>query len=280
MSLARGYEWSFGDWNFAGYSVAGVTTSIFCRTASVCFDVGQGLPFQNSAKRILLTHGHLDHAAGLPYLLSQKNMMGQKETLVLAPPAIVGPLERILALWREIDGHAYEYEMRGLEPGEFLPLDKTFGVRPFATPHRVPSQGYLLYQKKSRLREGLREAGPEAILAERRAGRNPNEETWEPMVAFTGDTKSEFWSAHPDITRARILFVECTFWDNHKPVEHARKWGHLHLDELLALLAKLQNERIVLIHTSARYTTKQLREILAERVPAEHRERVVLFPRP
>ena len=280
MSLERGFSWSYQDWNFVGYSIAGITTSIFCKNASACFDVGQGMPFQNGARRIFLTHGHLDHAAGIPYLVAQKNMMGQKDTHIYAPPSLVEPLGEILKIWQRIDDHDYRYELSALSAGERIELDRQFAVEPFGTVHRVPSQGYLLYQKRKRLREEWRGASPEDIRAERVAGRDPNEEFWEPVVAFTGDTKIEFIDQSPAVAEAKILFVEVTFWDEAKPVEHARSWGHIHLEELLVVLPRLRCERIVLIHASIRYTTRQLREILDRRLSAADRERVVIFPRP
>jgi ribonuclease Z len=280
MSLAAGFDWAFEDWNFTGYSLAGITTSIFCRNAGVLFDVGQGLPFQNSAKHILITHAHMDHASGIPYLLSQKNMCGQKETNLFVPESFAEPITEILKIWRRVDGHEYDFKLTPAKIGQLYDLDKLYSVKPFATPHRVPSQGYLLYQKKKRLRAELQGASQEKILEFRAKGEDPNENFLEPAVAFTGDTKKEFIESNPDVARAKILFVEVTFWDEAKTVEHARHWGHMHFDELLELLPRLKNERVVLIHASVRYTTARLREILSARLPAHERERVVLFPRP
>ncbi|RYZ77436.1 MAG: hypothetical protein EOP05_01845 [Proteobacteria bacterium] len=74
--------------------------------------------------------------------------------------------------------------------------------------------------------------------------------------------------------------MEVTYWDNKKSVENAREWGHIHLEELLPRLEGLKNERIVLIHASARYSTKYLEEILDARLPEYLKGRVTLFPRP
>lgn len=280
MSLERGFPWSYQDWNFTGYTLAGITTSIYCRNAGVCFDVGQGLPFQNGAKTILITHAHMDHAAGLPYLIAQKNMAGQKESRILVPPSFREPIEKILEIWQGVDGHRYEYQLEAAEPGHLYPLDKLHTVKAFPTVHRVPSQGYLLYRGKKRLKESFRSASREAILAAKAGGEEPEETVLDPMVAFTGDTQIEFIGKDPDVGKAKILFVEVTFWDEAKPVMEARRWGHLHLDELLEALPRLENERIVLIHASVRYSTAFLQAALDKRLRPEDRERVVVYPRP
>jgi len=279
MSLETGFPVQHGEWAFTGYSLAGITTSVFCKTASVCFDVGQGLPFQLPARNILITHAHLDHASGVPYLIAQKNMNGQENTRFFVPLSLAEPLEKILKLWESVDGHEYKYELRGVKPGELVDLDKIYAFRAFATPHRVESQGYLLFQKKKKLKQKFAGATQEMIIAAKAAGEEPNESLLEPVVAFTGDTKIEFLASDPDVARARILFVEATFWDEAKPVEHARRWGHIHIEELLAILPQLQNEKIVLIHASVRYSTAFLQDVLDRRLSSEDKKRVVLFPR-
>lgn len=280
MSLERGYAFSHQDWQFTGYTLAGITTSVLCKNAAVCFDVGQGLPFQNSSRHILVTHAHLDHASGIPYLLAQKSMAGQKESNLYVPSNLAGPLEKILRIWQGLDEHEYSYQINVAVPGVVYDLDRYYSIKPFRTVHRVQSQGYLLYQKRKRLRHSFRSGDKEEILKAKARGEDPNEVVLDPVVAFTGDTQIEFFSSDADIARAKILFVEATFWDEERTVEDARKWGHIHLDEIIELLPRLKNERIVLIHTSVRYSLEYLNGILDRRLSAADRERVVIFPRP
>ena len=280
MSLSEGFPWEYKEWRFRGYSLAGITTSIVCQNASVCFDVGQGLPFQIPAKRIFITHPHMDHASGLPYLLAQKSMVGLKDTRVFVPLSFLEPIKEILRLWQRVDEHEFSFRVEGVAPGTLHELDPLLAFKAFPTVHRVPSQGYILFEKKKRLKEEFSGLSQREILAAKNEGQNPNEEWWEPRVAFTGDTQIEFTESAEEALRAKILFVEVTFWDDKKSVEHARRWGHLHFDELLVNLHKFKNERIVLIHSSIRYSKGYLEKILRERLPESEQARVVLFPRP
>jgi ribonuclease Z len=278
MSLAEGFAWEYKDWRFSGYSLAGITTSIFCRTAGVCFDLGQGLPFQLGAKRVLISHAHMDHAAGIPYLIAQRNMAGQADTEIFLPEGMMQPMEEILQAWQRIDGHSYSYSLKAAPPGQLISLDKLYSIKAFRTDHRVPSQGYILYLAKKRLKERFRDG--ESAAEARRRGDDPDERFFEPVVAYTGDSRIEFLEADPDVRKAKILFAEATFWGEKKPVDHARKWGHTHFDEILTALSRFENERIVLIHASARYSSDFLEAQLAARLSAADRKRVVLFPRP
>lgn len=242
--------------------------------------MGQGLPFQVPARHVMITHGHLDHASGIPYLISQKNMNSQENTTFYVPEALHDPLLEIIRVWQKVDDHEYKFHLRSVKPGELFDLDKLYCARAFATPHRVPSQGYLLFQKRRKLSEKFTGASREEILRAKAEGIDPSENVLEPVVAFTGDTKIEFLENDPEVGKAKVLFVEATFWDDEKPTEHARRWGHTHLDEVIELLPRLQNEKIVLIHASIRYSSRYLEQILDRRLSKEQRERVVLFPRP
>jgi ribonuclease Z len=49
---------------------------------------------------------------------------------------------------------------------------------------------------------------------------------------------------------------------------------------LIPRLPEIKSEKILLIHASARYTSKYLREILDAKIPEHFKHRVELFPRP
>ena len=81
--------------------------------------------------------------------------------------------------------------------GEELALSggSGFTVRPFVTTHSIPSQGYLVYSKRKKLRADLQGMPPEEIRAMRLGGKDVTETTEVPEIAYTGDTTIEFLNA-------------------------------------------------------------------------------------
>lgn len=278
MSLASGFTWTHNDISLTGYSLAGITTSVAFAAADVCFDVGQGLPFQVPIRNIAITHGHLDHAAGLPYLLGQKAMHGVPKPNIYMPKSLVEPMSEILKIWARIEDHTYSFNLEGLSVEDERPLKGKYTLKPFPTYHRVDSQGYTVYLRKKRLLPEFTGQTHQELGDARRNGLQIDEHFSEPVVSFTGDTKIEVFE-NESLRKSRVILMECTYWDERKSVDNAREWGHTHLDEILPWLDRLECEKLVLIHSSVRYSVAELTEILERKVPTRHRERVALFPR-
>ncbi len=282
MSLATGFPLLHDDLRLVGYSIAGTSTSVAFPEADVLFDVAQGLPFQTAFNTILLTHAHMDHASGLPYLISQKSMQQKPKPVIYMPEAAVERLTKIMKLWEEIDEFQYAYEFKVAKPGEEIPLKPGYFARTFPTYHRIASQGYTVFRKRKKLKDEftkLAKTNPQELARLRREGVVLEAEVEENLVSFTGDTKIEFLDSE-QARKSRLLVMEVTYWDGKKSVENAREWGHIHFEELLQALPKIEAERIVLIHVSARYSNKDLREIIDARVPEHLKPKLLVFPRP
>ncbi|MDZ4081562.1 MAG: MBL fold metallo-hydrolase, partial [Bdellovibrionales bacterium] len=152
MSLATGYVLQHGELKLVGYSIAGTSTSIAFPEADVLFDVAQGLPYQTPYNTVLLTHAHMDHASGLPYLISQKSMQQRPKPVIYMPKAAIDPLTRLMDIWHEIDEYKYSFEFRHVAFGEEIPLKAGYFAKAFPTYHRIPSQGYTVYRRRRRLK--------------------------------------------------------------------------------------------------------------------------------
>jgi ribonuclease Z len=279
VSLDKGYVLNVAGLKLQGYSVAGITTSIAFPEADACFDVAQGLPFQIPFPNILISHGHMDHASGLPYLIAMKSMTSQPVPQIYMPESLVKPMSDIMKIWAQIDQHEYKFKFNGVENGRDYPLKAPYFFRPFPTLHRVPSHGYTVYERKKHLKAEYRGLPPEDLGRLRRERVMLDEFVNEPILSFTGDSKIEFMDT-PDVRNSKVLLMEVTYWDQKKSVANAREWGHIHFDEVLPRLESLKCEKVVFIHASARYTTAYLNEVIDARVPEHLKSRVMLFPRP
>lgn len=260
-----------------GLSLAGVRTCITLPQLSFAFDVAQGLPHAIKMNTFFITHGHMDHASGIPYIISQKAMHSHKTPRFYMPESMVGPMYEIMKQWSRIESHEYEFEFIGVKPNDEFSLGSKYAVRTFKTIHRIPSIGYSLYRKHHKLRADLVGKTGSEIAELRANGIDPTEEQNELLLSFTGDTQIEFLELNPDVLNSKILLMETTYLDEKKTVQSARDWGHTHLDELIPRLSSIKSEKIVLIHSSARYPMHEAQEILKAHLPQHEHERVVLF---
>lgn len=253
----------------SGVSVGGVASCIDLPGLKVCVDLGVILDRTVARDVVLITHAHADHLGSLVQHVAQRGLRGLGPATYVVPPGIERDVEALLGVWRRLDGGELAAEILPLPPGEVLTLRADLQVRPFATAHRVPSQGYLFERVGKRLDEALAGASREQIRARREAGETVDRAVTEPLLAITGDTSIGGLTDHPEVMAAPRLIVEATFLDDRVTPESAARFGHIHLDELAALADQLTCEHLLINHVSARHSPSEARRLVAERLPAD-----------
>ncbi len=264
------------DLEIIGYSVAGEETVVAVPQLDVCFDIGkapdQVIPINN----ILLTHGHMDHAAGFAYYLSHRNFCGQSPGTIVAPENLLGPIRQIIDAWGRLDGNKVPANLVGVKPADEHQIKPNLFARVFPTKHSSDSVGYCIIEKRKKLKpEYVGLAGPQ-IVELKKKGTEIDYLLEIPIVTYLGDTQYVDFSQLKYIAESRILIVECTFYEAEHS-ERAEAGRHMHIDEFAALLDKLQNEHIIVTHITQRTPMREIRRILWEALPKEKYKKIILL---
>ncbi|HKO53942.1 MAG TPA: MBL fold metallo-hydrolase [Polyangiaceae bacterium] len=260
-----------------GLSVAGVETCIEVPSLHLVLDMGRCTRSAIHQPLVLLSHGHLDHLGAIAQHAARRAMMRMAESTYLVPAAIAKDVEELFNAAGRLDGQVIPRRVVPLAPGEEFRITKQRWVRPFETYHRVPSQGYTVWERRHRLRSEFQGLPGSRIGELRRSGVNIEEVRDVALLSFTGDTRIEVLERTPELQQTETLVMETTFLDQRVDVEGARSTGHIHLDEVLQRSELLPRGEVVMSHFSARYTDEEVRRILSERLPDELRGIVKLF---
>lgn len=263
----------FPPFRVQGYSIAGEETCVQVPELDVCFDIGRCPRIALTSPFIALSHGHMDHAAGLAYYFSQRHFQGMGVGTVVCHRSLEQPIHRLMEAWVDIEAQRTPYKVRSMVNGDELEIKNNIFLRAFDTDHTVPSLGYSVVEKRSKLRPEFAGLPQEKLLELKQGGTEITYIKEVPLVAFMGDTSPGRHFRREDVRNAKILICECTFIEpDHK--ERAKVGKHLHLDHVATLLEELSCENVVLVHLSRRTHMGQARRQIEQAIPVEQRQRV------
>jgi ribonuclease Z len=224
---------------------------------------------------VCLTHGHLDHAAGLAHHASRRRLTGLPPARVFAPEDAAPDLEAWLAISERLENVGYGVHVTPAVPGRRVDLRNDLSVTFLPGRHRVPTVGYLFSEVRKKLVDELVGRPEEEIVALKIRGTEVTRREEIPLLAYPGDCSPEIFDAAPELFRARVLLVECSFLGEDDR-DRARKYDHIHLDDIIERASLFENEAIVLTHFSMRYRPDEILEALRG-LPAEIADRVIPF---
>ena len=92
-----------------------------------------------------------------------------------------------------------------------------------------------------------------------------------------GDTAPQGLDAFPEVYKAQILITEMTFVAPGERASVIHKFGHTHLDDLIARADRFENEVIIASHFSTRLHPDQIQRIIEKRLPESLQGRLKIW---
>lgn len=255
------------DLTIEGYSRAAVQTYWRIPELKLGFDLG-GQPWAfMGTPNWFVSHTHMDHLVALPVYVARRRMMKMDPPVIYLPEHAIEPVQRILKLFSHLDRGRLPCELVPLTPGQEIDLSREHLVTVHATKHTVPSLGFVVWERRLKLKEEYLELPGEKIRDLRLSGVEITREVRIPKLAYLGDSSPEGLDACPAMFEAEVLIMEMTFVAQSHRKEKIHKFGHVHLDDVIERRDRFKNELIIASHLSTRYHGRHAESIVKKRIP-------------
>lgn len=258
---------AIGGLTIEGYSRAAVQTYWRIPELRLGFDLGaQPWDFMGTGTWFL-SHMHLDHMASLPVYVARRRMMKMEPPTIYLPAHAVELVEHLLKVISRLDRGRLPCHLVPLSPGDEIELSRELVVTVSATRHTVPSLGFVVWDRRKKLRPEYTSLAGDQIRDLRLSGVDVTEERRLPLVAYLGDSAPEGLDACPAMYEAQILISEMTFVSPKHRKEKIHKHGHMHLDDYVERRDRFKNQAIIAGHLSTRYDNRQVEHFVRKAFP-------------
>ena len=197
-------------------SIAGIESCCYVDSIDVAFDLGCLIDRVVNKSHVFITHGHIDHIGALVAHAARRALQKQKPAQYFVPKHLVGHVKSILQSARAMQGDdaAFPAHLVPLEAFDEVVISPKSVVRAVPTTHRVPSLGYIVYEKKSVLKSEYKHLAGGELVALKRSGTDVKKVEITPEIAYTGDTtidtfvRAEEDERMMDLLRVKVLITE------------------------------------------------------------------------
>lgn len=246
-----------GDLSVEGYSRAAVQSYWRIPELKLGFDLGAHPWEFMGTPTWLISHAHLDHVAGIPLHVSRRRLMKMAPPRLLMPAYMTKPVRRMLNSFESLDRGKMPCELIGLVAGDEFELSRELVVKTLRTTHTVTSMGYVIFERRNKLKPQYHGLSGDKIRDLRESGVEVTHEVRVPIIGYTGDTSPRGLDDNPLFYEVKILITEMTFVAPDHRQDLIHKNGHMHLNDFIDRRTEFKNELVIASHLSTRYSRKQ-----------------------
>lgn len=255
------------DITIEGYSRAAVQTYWRVPEWKVGFDLGaQPWSFMGTPTWFV-SHAHIDHIVALPVYVARRRMMKMEPPTIYLPVGLAETVQRILRLFSRLDRGRLPCKLVEIGPEQEVELSRELVVTTTPTRHSVTSLGYVVWERRRKLKPEYADLPGDKIRDLRLSGADVTREVRIPRLAYLGDSSPEGLDASPAMYQAEVLIMELTFVAPSHRKDKIHKFGHMHLDDFIERRERFANEVIIGSHFSTRYHSKQVRRCVEKALP-------------
>ncbi|WP_165230349.1 MBL fold metallo-hydrolase [Aquisphaera insulae] len=260
-----------------GYSRAAVQTYWRVPELKIGFDLGAQPWSFMTTPNWFVSHSHLDHIAALPVLIARRRMLKMEPPRIYLPEEAMEGVQMLLRAMQRLDRGRMAADLIPVRAGDEIELSRELVVKAFPTKHTIPSLGFLVWERRRKLKPEYHDLTGDQIRDLRLSGVEVSAEIRIPKVAYLGDSAPAGLDVLPEVYRAEILIMEITFVAPNERPALIHKYGHTHLDDIVARADRFENEVIIASHFSTRLHPDQIQRTIDRRLPDSLRGRLKVW---
>ncbi|MED6204873.1 hypothetical protein PIB30_012920 [Stylosanthes scabra] len=140
-------------YSIEGFSIGGQETCVIVPGLKCAFDIGRCPNEAIHQNFVFITNAHYDHMDGLRTYNGSRGLYNLKPATVIVPRWMKENVEKLFDIYRTMDQDDLNVDLVALDVGETFEMGNDLVVRPFKTHHVVPSQGYVVYSVRKKLKK-------------------------------------------------------------------------------------------------------------------------------